>query len=162
MDSDRSSIICNPFSTDIFCKMIKKIWWRLKMVADKVEQWVQCEANKQQSKWEVGRTKHLLLGEFATKLDEESKSNGNRAIWRHICEQVARRPWERRIWGKVSVPKPRHYCYKDASHYLHFPHCSHSLSGQTSIGPFYNYISQRVDQHLKLTFEYKKIIWNCK
>ena len=30
MDSDRSSIICNPFSTDIFCKMIKKIWWRLK------------------------------------------------------------------------------------------------------------------------------------
>ena len=34
-----------------------------------------------------------------------------------------------------------HYCYKDASHYLQFLHCSHSPSGQTSIRPFYYYIS---------------------
>ena len=112
---------------------------KIEKLADKVEQWVQCEANKQQSKWEVGRTKHLFLGEFATKLDDESKSNGNRTIWRHICEQVARRRDREksqsenlrkrsRFWSRDSI-------VEDASHYLRFLHCSHWPSGQMNLHP---------------------------
>ena len=114
---------------------------------DKVEQWVQCEANKQRLKvrswkdkaenlpqsWQWKEIKRRICHKTR---GNERKSNG--AIWRHICEQVARRrPWERRIRGKGLLVGCEIICYEDASHYLHFLHCSHWSSGQTSIRLFY-------------------------
>ena len=72
---------------------------KIEKLADKVEQWVQWEANKQQSKWEVESTKHSFLAEFATKLDNESKSNGNRNLSTYLqtscTTTMMTGPWEK-------------------------------------------------------------------
>ena len=141
MGSDRSPIICNPFWRHIFCSHFlqndqKKIWWRLK-------NWLIRSNNGSNPKPISSNQNEKLEAQSirsSQNLPQKSTMKANQtgtAIWRHICEQVARRRDREksqsenlrkrfRFWSRDSI-------VEDASHYLRFLHCSHWPSGQMNL-----------------------------
>ena len=145
MGSDRSPIICNPFWRHIFCSHFLLTFSAKLSKKDmmKIENWLIGSNNgsnpkpissNQSEKFEAQSIRS------SQNLPQKSTMKANQtgtAIWRHICEQVARRRDREksqsenlrkrsRFWSRDSI-------VKDASHYLRFLHCSHCPSGQMNL-----------------------------